>query len=93
MLPGDLLNAYSDATLTQLLQDKYDAIPVLRRSAASAGIDDTSPITRQMLVQFYTKHDAKSVSRVDEILLAYSAADLRRALSKKYGNRAVIVQL
>jgi acyl-CoA-binding protein len=85
----EILDAYSAAELNAALLKKYGAIP---SSGASSGAKvsgmpakGSGTITKASLTAFYLKHDPDAISRVDEILAAYSAADLNKALKTKYG--------
>jgi hypothetical protein len=50
-----------------------------------SGSGNTAVVTKTMLTSFYLKHDPTAIARVDEILAAYSPAELHKALKDKYG--------
>jgi hypothetical protein len=54
-------------------------------SGGGSGEGNTAVVTKAMLKSFYIKHDPSAIERVDEILAAYTPAELNAALKAKYG--------
>jgi diazepam-binding inhibitor (GABA receptor modulating acyl-CoA-binding protein) len=86
----EILSAYSAAELKAALMKKYGAVPSSGAPFKSAGAAPakslgSAVITKVALTAFYLKHDPDAIARVDEILAAYSPAELSTALRKKYG--------